>query len=201
MSCRNSSPNPERSQVMFSSPRPSPTPCDERRSHLSPPPSNQGPPTGPAYSQQRTISEIVEERFPPFDHRSAIVDPFEEEAKRDAQFREKLNKMLLNLMIEVHAWSTARPVSETNQNLETLEKEINTIMALENEQGMSPPPSLTFVGRPSFRSLAINPSSCGFVYACDFTDVLYFLFFLSQKRTLGNVSGSSSIGSRWLWLL
>ncbi|KZT25719.1 hypothetical protein NEOLEDRAFT_1092207 [Neolentinus lepideus HHB14362 ss-1] len=156
MSCRNSSPDPDRSQIIFSTPRRSPTPDDERRSDLSPHPPNQNASAGTSCSQQRTVLEVVEERFPPFDHRSAVVDPFEEENRRDAQFREKLNEMLLNLMIEVHAWSTARPASETNQNIESLEKEINNIMTIENEQGMSPSPSLTFIGRPTFRSLALQ---------------------------------------------
>lgn len=39
-------------------------------------------------SQKRPIAEIITEKFPPFDHRSAIVEPFDNETKRDAEFME-----------------------------------------------------------------------------------------------------------------
>ncbi|EPQ52242.1 hypothetical protein GLOTRDRAFT_132359 [Gloeophyllum trabeum ATCC 11539] len=136
----NSSPDHERSIH-------SPSPLREGRPNprlSSPAP---GPSAGPygSGSQQRSVAEVVQEQFEPFDHRTTIVDPFEEENKREAEFREKLNKMLLDLTIEFHAWSTARPAFETNENLESLEKEINSIMTLESEQGMSLPSPLTFI--------------------------------------------------------
>ncbi|KAF9816589.1 hypothetical protein IEO21_03990 [Rhodonia placenta] len=99
-------------------------------------------------SQKRPIAEIITEKFPPFDHRSAIVEPFDNETKRDAEFMEKLNTMLLELMLEFHAWSTARSAHESDKTADALEKEVKAVMELEQEQGMSSSsPSLSLVER------------------------------------------------------
>ena len=55
--------------------------------------------------------------------------------------------MLLELMLEFHAWSTARPTHESDVTAGNLEKDINKIIETENEQGrfsvlLSPPLSL-----------------------------------------------------------
>lgn len=39
-------------------------------------------------SGQRTLSEVISETFPAFDHRGTIIEPFDNEAKRDAEFQE-----------------------------------------------------------------------------------------------------------------
>lgn len=57
------------------------------------------PPTSPApsspdtcnntdRSQKRAISEVISKTFPPFDHRTTVVEPFDNEAKRDTEFLE-----------------------------------------------------------------------------------------------------------------
>ncbi|CCM03276.1 uncharacterized protein FIBRA_05404 [Fibroporia radiculosa] len=94
---------------------------------------------------KRSVSEIIAETFPAFDHRTAIVEPFDEESKRDAEFLQKVNTMLLEVMLEFHAWSTSRPTYESDRTADALEKEVKAVMELEREQGMSlqlPPMSL-----------------------------------------------------------
>lgn len=85
----NSSPDHERSIH-------SPSPLREGRPNprlSSPAP---GPSAGPygSGSQQRSVAEVVQEQFEPFDHRTTIVDPFEEENKREAEFRESKRRGL-----------------------------------------------------------------------------------------------------------
>ena len=68
--------------------------------------------------------------------------------------------MLLELMLEVHAWSTARPAHESDATADTLEKEVKVVIGLEKEQGTS-----SFIGRPVFpTSSRVHPprlSKCG----------------------------------------
>ncbi|KAI0947951.1 hypothetical protein AcW1_009581 [Taiwanofungus camphoratus] len=103
------------------------------------------PPTSPApsspdtcnntdRSQKRAISEVISKTFPPFDHRTTVVEPFDNEAKRDTEFLEKLNLVLLELMLEFHAWSTARPTYESDRTADELEKEVKAMIELEKEQ-------------------------------------------------------------------
>lgn len=63
--------------------------------------------------------------------------------------------MLLELTLEFHAWSTARPTQESDRTADVLEQEIKSVMEMEMEQGMflsSAPTS--FVGRQSFLPLS-----------------------------------------------
>ena len=60
--------------------------------------------------------------------------------------------MLLSLMLEFHAWSTARPLHENERTADELEKEINALMATEKEQGMSSTLLRLLVGTPMFPS-------------------------------------------------
>ncbi|PCH35231.1 hypothetical protein WOLCODRAFT_139815 [Wolfiporia cocos MD-104 SS10] len=85
-------------------------------------------------TEKQSISEIIAETFPPFDHRTAVVEPFDNESKRDAEFLEKLNVMLLELVLEFHAWSTARPMHESDRTADALEKEVKAVVELEKEQ-------------------------------------------------------------------
>ena len=58
--------------------------------------------------------------------------------------------MILELMLEFHAWSSARPIREAERAADTLEKEINGIIETEKEQGTSSTPELLsqLVGTP-----------------------------------------------------
>ncbi|KAH9917706.1 uncharacterized protein B0H18DRAFT_1033475 [Fomitopsis serialis] len=88
-------------------------------------------------SKRRAIADVISQTYPPFDHRSTIVEPFDNESKRDVEFLEKLNAMLLELMLDFHAWSTARPAHESDTNADALEKEVKVVIEFEKEQGMS----------------------------------------------------------------
>ncbi|CAL1699550.1 unnamed protein product [Somion occarium] len=85
-------------------------------------------------NDKQTALDIISETFPPFDHRGKIVAPFDNETKRDAEFQESLSIMLLALMLEFHAWSSARPMQESDRTADALEKEINELMGTEKEQ-------------------------------------------------------------------
>lgn len=60
--------------------------------------------------------------------------------------------MLIELMIEFHAWSTSRPAQESDTTADKLEKVIKDVMETEKEQGRSStsPLPITLVGRPIF---------------------------------------------------
>lgn len=67
--------------------------------------------------------------------------------------------MLLELMLEFHAWSTVRPTHETESTAKALEKEMRSIVETEDEQGRSsislPPPNSLVGRRRSTVSVAI----------------------------------------------
>ncbi|THG93384.1 hypothetical protein EW026_g7837 [Hermanssonia centrifuga] len=116
-------------------------------------------------NNKRAISEVISETSPKFDHRGNIVEPFDNEAKRDLEFQEKLSTMLIELMLEFHAWSISRPSQETDRTADILEKEINALIETEKEQGMSSTfqtPSMTIIGRP--------------VFCIAFASVIYFAY-------------------------
>ncbi|KAH9855322.1 hypothetical protein C2E23DRAFT_874858 [Lenzites betulinus] len=105
-------------------------------------------------TRKRPITEVISETFHPFDHHSKVVGPFDDETKRDAEFVEKLNVMLLELILDFHAWSAARPMYESDKNADTLEKAVRTLRDAEKDQGRSYPspssramPASGFVGR------------------------------------------------------
>ncbi|KZT64088.1 hypothetical protein DAEQUDRAFT_658870, partial [Daedalea quercina L-15889] len=104
-------------------------------------------------SNRRAIADVISASHPPFDHRSAIVEPFDSESKRDVEFIEKLNVMLLELMLDLHAWSTARPAHESDTTADALEKEVKAVIELEKEQGTS-----SLIGRPVFPAIS-RPSA------------------------------------------
>lgn len=119
------------------------------------------------------ISEAISDPLPTFDHQGVIIEPFDNEARRDTEFqdsecmhavgvvgavyscfllntlRPELSGMLIELVLEFHAWSTSRPTQESDATADRLEKEINVVMELEKEQGRSSNPlHVTLVGRP-----------------------------------------------------
>lgn len=67
--------------------------------------------------------------------------------------------MLLDVILETHAWAAARPKHESHAAVQKFEKKISEVMEVEKEQGMSPPRTVSFspssllflfVGRPHF---------------------------------------------------
>jgi len=40
-------------------------------------------------TQKRAVAEIIAESFPSFNHQAAVVGPYEEEQKRDTEFKER----------------------------------------------------------------------------------------------------------------
>ncbi|KAI0631092.1 hypothetical protein C8Q77DRAFT_1074956 [Trametes polyzona] len=88
-------------------------------------------------TQKRPLSDMLSQTFAPFDHHSKVVAPFDDETKRDAEFIEKLNTMLLELILEFHAWSAARPMYESDKTADTLEQEVKALREAEKDQGRS----------------------------------------------------------------
>lgn len=103
--------------------------------------------------------------------------------------------MIIELMLEFHAWSTCRPVKESDRTADILEKEINKIMETELEQGRSSEStsSACFIGRPMSLSSAWESSAMSLCIYADFGQHL--------KRKLVNDWANSSTASRWPSLL
>ncbi|KAK0480596.1 hypothetical protein IW261DRAFT_1607218 [Armillaria novae-zelandiae] len=88
--------------------------------------------------RDRPLTEIIGQTFPSFDHHSIVVKPFEEESARDIAFSQELSAMLLDVMLETHAWASARPKHESQVAVQKFEKKISQVMEVEKEQGASP---------------------------------------------------------------
>ena len=119
------------------------------------------------YTNKPSVSDVISDTFTIFDHHGAITVPFETETDRDAEFEKReymhllrdhvclnllseLGNMLIELILEFHAWAAARPSHESVNTAEALEKGINAIIQAEKEQGrssLSLPRSQSFVGR------------------------------------------------------
>ncbi|KAK7462978.1 hypothetical protein VKT23_007559 [Stygiomarasmius scandens] len=103
---------------------------------------------------ERSINEIAGEAFPPFDHQGLIVGPFTEETSRDASFEQELGILLLDAILETHAWAASRPKYESQMTVQKLEQKIGDVIEVEKEQGMlSPTARPTLVPRPSSSSV------------------------------------------------
>ncbi|KII84244.1 hypothetical protein PLICRDRAFT_57651 [Plicaturopsis crispa FD-325 SS-3] len=93
------------------------------------------PSTSTEIVPKRAVSEVIADIFAPFDRKTDLIDPFQEEVARDEQVKEKLNEMLLDLLLECHAWSEARPKYQMEVLSEILEKEVASVLEIEQEQG------------------------------------------------------------------
>ncbi|KAF8626481.1 hypothetical protein AX17_006537 [Amanita inopinata Kibby_2008] len=104
-------------------------------------PSPQAPPSGQKYTasassqEQRPLAEIIGHPFQVFDHQKEVIDPFSEEEHRDETFQKELCAMLLDAIIESHAWSVARLKHESIVAAEHFDQKIARIMDVEKEQG------------------------------------------------------------------
>lgn len=58
----------------------------------------------------------------------------------------EINKALLDILLEFHAWAAAKPAHEHEKTAELLEKEINLIIEKEKVQGRCSLPSRSCVG-------------------------------------------------------
>ncbi|KIM86754.1 hypothetical protein PILCRDRAFT_65008 [Piloderma croceum F 1598] len=90
--------------------------------------------TGASDGQKRVVAKIIAESFPPFNHQAVAVGPYEEEQKRDIEYNQG---ELLSVILKTHAWSSSRPAHESEHEAGVLEKDINNLIAKEQEQGRS----------------------------------------------------------------
>jgi len=105
-------------------------------------------------SGQRNATDIVTEKHKPFDHLTTVVQPFETEGSRDVEFQQKINKALLDLVLEFHAWAAARPAREHEKTTEFLETEVNFIIETEKAQGRCSLPTRSCVEQT--RAMLLN---------------------------------------------
>ncbi|KIP12142.1 hypothetical protein PHLGIDRAFT_98508 [Phlebiopsis gigantea 11061_1 CR5-6] len=81
-----------------------------------------------------SASDFLTTQFPAFDWHQSIANPFEKESNRDEEFQKELSDILLELMLEFHAWSSSRPIHERDITAMAFEKEMEIILETENEQ-------------------------------------------------------------------
>jgi len=96
-------------------------------------------------SGQRNPTDIAADKHRPFDHLTTVVQPFETEGSRDVEFQQKINKALLDLVLEFHAWTAAKPAHEHEKATELLEKEVNFIIEKEKAQEQTRAMLLDFI--------------------------------------------------------
>jgi len=80
------------------------------------------------------VADVFTETFPPFDHQAAIVGPYEKDRTRDSEFRDELASKLFTLVFKIHAWSSSRPTQQNEHEASFLEKDLNDVFAIEQEQ-------------------------------------------------------------------
>ncbi|PPR07461.1 hypothetical protein CVT26_013431 [Gymnopilus dilepis] len=136
--------------------------------------SQQVPPEQEIQSQQpprsnscdRPLSDVISEKFAPFDAQSRIAQPFADAEAKDVAFQEELSRMLLKAIVETHAWAASRPQNESSVEGQKLEERIAHIMDTEREQGMCSPTPTSQSSSSSFYRFRIvgmpylSPSSC-----------------------------------------
>ncbi|KAJ3797128.1 hypothetical protein GGU11DRAFT_816671 [Lentinula aff. detonsa] len=93
--------------------------------------------SAPVSAKDRPLTEVISEKFAPFDHNRLVVGPFTEETTRDANFEQELGTLLLDAILETHAWAAARPKFESHLTVQRLENKISDVMEVESTQGMS----------------------------------------------------------------
>ncbi|KAJ8082852.1 hypothetical protein PM082_008709 [Marasmius tenuissimus] len=113
------------------------TPQNQAKNHTRPTSSSSSsvvkPRTAPL-EKDKPLGELIGEPFPSFDHQATVVDPFTQEMGRDATFEQELGTMLLDLILETHAWSSARPRHESQMAVQKLEQKITDVLEVEKEQ-------------------------------------------------------------------
>ncbi|KAF8221094.1 hypothetical protein L208DRAFT_1415706 [Tricholoma matsutake] len=103
------------------------------------------------------LSEIISQIFPPFDHQTNIVKPFNDETNRDLVFERELSSMLLDVIMQAHAWSSARSKQESTLAAQNIEQKIVSVIETEKEQGMFPPASSSpSYSTPPFHSTIVG---------------------------------------------
>lgn len=84
--------------------------------------------------EHRSATDIAADEYQSFDHLTTVVQPFETEGSRDVEFQQRINKDLLDLVLEFHAWAASKPTHEHEKATELLEKEVNFIIEKEKTQ-------------------------------------------------------------------
>ncbi|KAF9027734.1 hypothetical protein BDZ89DRAFT_793126 [Hymenopellis radicata] len=127
-----------------------PVPTNNAQPQQTAPTTSLTPPNPAPTHGERPLSDIIGQPFTPFDHQTAVVRPFADESARDAAFAQELSAMLLDVMLETHAWAAARPKHESQVAVQKFEKKISEVMEVEKEQGMlAPSPLFSLSSIPS----------------------------------------------------
>ncbi|KAI0319502.1 hypothetical protein OF83DRAFT_1109764 [Amylostereum chailletii] len=119
--------------IKMSGSSPSPSHPDLDQVHDRPPRLNGAP--------RRTPAEIIQTVFTPFDQQKSIIDPFEAEARKAEEYRQKFRLLMMEIIVETQTWAASRSDSESRKASARLEQEMDAIAATEREQGRSSSPS------------------------------------------------------------
>ncbi|KAF9530251.1 hypothetical protein CPB83DRAFT_905515 [Crepidotus variabilis] len=93
--------------------------------------------TRPARVQHElSVSEVISQKNTVFDKDTLILQPYVEELAKNDQFASEFNEMALDLILEFHAWSTARRQQEQHVHEYDLQEDLQKIEKTETEQGM-----------------------------------------------------------------
>jgi hypothetical protein len=87
-------------------------------------------------SDNVSITDLIKQTSPPFDHQSLVADPYNEEEQKEADFCKKFTEMFMKLMIKCHAWAS-RPAFENAKHAADFQRRIYDVMQVETDQGMS----------------------------------------------------------------
>ncbi|KAF8814776.1 hypothetical protein BYT27DRAFT_7058753, partial [Phlegmacium glaucopus] len=105
-------------------------------------------------ASERPLAEIISEKFLPFDSTTYIINPFSAEAARDVMLEEEYTTMLLEAILQTHAWATSRFKRKAQLECQELENQNHTIINMEREQGMCSPTPSSSISASSLSSSA-----------------------------------------------
>ncbi|TDL22873.1 hypothetical protein BD410DRAFT_788244 [Rickenella mellea] len=114
----------------------------ESHASMSPPMLNTQKPA----NTQISVEESLATPFLAFSS-DEILGPGDDEEQKDIEFQNQLHQMLLQLVLEFHAWSTSRPAHETAIKGEAILSETKMLRALEGEQESTRLRLIEFISR------------------------------------------------------
>ena len=132
----------------LSTPLPLPSKIEENR----PCQVNEVPPTSPQKTTSHSITSLPwfglsRQRGHATSSSNRVHEPLQPSATRlTVTISSEINKALLDILLEFHAWAAAKPAHEHEKTAELLEKEINFIIEKEKVQGRCSLPPRSCVG-------------------------------------------------------
>ncbi|KAI9509048.1 hypothetical protein F5148DRAFT_1190895 [Russula earlei] len=85
-------------------------------------------------SQTRPVATILRDASIPFDRKSCVLIPFDDEVRRDAEFHQNLKDKQLEIIALLNSWVFSRLIAENESAGESLSHKMDAVAEAEREQ-------------------------------------------------------------------